>query len=853
MSTTTKKAGRPLTPNEKKTIIIAVICIAMAIILGVSLPLLLKQSDETTNPPTNKPDESNLYISNGHFVHVDAESTTFPKAANDWKLYKYKAPEGEAQNFEEIQLGDEAAVYAGVVDLDNWDAVTADLNGLSVTKPALVNETDTDSNVYMIATKQATNAGIASKYFSIGAQASAKISVSLNTAQLKAGSKAFVMIQQYNSSALSAKTDARYAHTFEIEQAEGWQTIELYVFNRQTSSQSVVCTIGIGNIYDEENAEGILFIDNVDFTTVTANDYRITFESDQSNSRYHIIGKDEIRADSDYVTLVNLDGSQATKYDSESYLTLPETNVEGQPYSPFISEETLKIFRVANDGSDRAPVALKLDNWNDAPIVVKSDTENAKDHLHISFWVRVVQNNVLAKCNITLQQMKLNGDGELVYDKDLSSGSFTSVVTSQSIAEDSNCGWTKYDIYLKPTSAQSTTVRVVFSLGNINGYAQAPYTPNGTLFVTSPFVESITASDYSNASTSSYSKKLSLVGATSSTSVSNGSFSSIISSNPNQPSNWTPVFAGSNIIYKDGKGNITPANLPVSVNDATGNVVRNAGTEAPLFDDSEANYLKLQNNVATSYGYLSNDITLSANTVYAFSVLAKTSGNLNPYFYVVKNGAESRAQAVIGKIESKADASKVVEDSKFALTSFKEQETNWTADGWTRYYIVIVNGDSSQTVRVALFNGSIDGSKTQQGVVCYDYVSMMTLGTYTVDTAEYKEGDEDAPATERDRIKFTASTGYTVFDKLEPSELTALANKEAFSNVTVNQPSDDEWKQIVDKAMEKTDDTDLPSDEPSGSNVNWALLTSVISSVALVGSLLIVVVIRQFKKRNSQF
>lgn len=852
MSTTTKKAGRPLTPNEKKTIIIAAICLAMAIILGVSLPLLLKQPAETPDESGSSSDTSNLYIANGYFAHIDSESTTFPKTANDWKLYKYKAPEDEAQGFEEIQLSSEsAAVYAGVVDVKNWDTVTTDINDLAIANPGLAKDTDADSNVYMIATKEATNAGIISKYFSIPTQTSAKITVSVNTSQLKDGSKAFVMVQKSNSSTdLSAKEDARYAHTFEIEKADGWQTIELYVFNRQASSQYAVCSVGIGDIYNDVNAEGVLFIDDVDYTTVTANDYRTTLDEGEENSRYFIIGKDEIKSDSDYVTLVNFDGSQATSYDSVSYLTLPETIVEGKPYSPFTKAETMKIFRVANNGSDRDPVALKLETWNSEPIVVKSDVNNAKDHLHISFWVRVVQNNVLAKCNVTLQQMKLDASGQWVYDKDLSGGSFTSVVTGQNIVEDSNCGWTKYDIYLKPTSAQETTVRVVFSLGNVNGYAQAPYTPNGTLYVTSPFVESITASDYSSASSGSYSKKLSLVGATSTTSISNGSFSSITSSNPNQPTSWTPVFAGYNVIYKDGKGNQVPASLPINVNDANGIVVRNAGSGAPLFDDSEANYLQLTNNVATSYGYLSSDITLSANTVYAFSVLAKTTGDLKPFFYVVKNGADNRSEAVIGRVESKADASKVVSDSKFAMFDFKEQEANWTADGWTRYYIVIVTGNKSETVRVALFNGSIDGNTTQQGTVCYDYVSMSTLGTYTIDTEEYEEGDENAPATDRDRIKFTAANGYTVFDKLSADELTALSNKVTYTNVSVHQPTDTEWEDMVKKAMEKSDDPTDPGDTPTSSNVNWALLTSVISSVALVGSLLIVLVIRKFKKRN---
>lgn len=874
MSTkTTKKEARPLTQNEKKTIIIAAICVAMAIILGISLPLILRQAAETPDDSKNKPGDSNLYISNGHFEKFDLETTTFPKAADDWRLYTYQAPEEpedpdnpnnktDAHGFNEIQLSDEEAkIYAGVVDIDDWTSVVTDL-GQDIPNPGLAKDTDSDSNIYMIATKQATNAGIISDSFSLSTQTSAKITINVNTSQLKAGSKAFVMIQKWDSSSLSAKEEVRYANTFEIEPAAGWQTIELYVFNRQTSSQYVVCSIGIGDIYENVDGEGILFIDNVDYSTVTANDYRLALdeELDTEDSRFYILGKDkidenEIRDTADYVDLVNIDGSEPSQFNSVNYLDLPEAIVEDAAYSPFIKNETLRIFRIANDGTVKDPVALKLETWNEKYIVVKSDPNEAKDHLHISFWVRVVQDNVLAKCNVTLQQMRLV-DGKLEHEKDLDDGSFASIVTGQNIVEDTNCGWTKYDIYLKPTTAHDTYVRIVFSLGNINGYAQAPYTPSGTLFVTSPFVENITATSYSSASSGTYSKKLNLVGATATTSVTNGSFSSIASSTAanrdiDQPSSWTPVFAGYNAIYKDGAGNVTPADMPIEVNDAQGHVERNAGSRAPRFDDSEANYLQITNNVSTSYGYLSSDITLSAKTVYVFSVLAKAEGNKNPYFYVVKNGStgvDDRPNAVIGKVESKADGENVADDSTFALIDFKEEEENWTSDGWTRYYIIIVTGDTSETVRVALFNGSIDGKTTQQGTVCYDYVSMATWGTYSFDTTEYEEDDEDAPEETIDRLKFSTTNGY---GELTLEALTNLANKEDNSNAYVKNYSDSEWVTMIEAAMEKANDgTDPGTEDSSSVKVNWTLLTSVISSVALVGSLLIVVVIRQFKKRN---
>ena len=164
------------------------------------------------------------------------------------------------------------------------------------------------------------------------------------------------------------------------------------------------------------------------------------------------------------------------------------------------------------------------------------------------------------------------------------------------------------------------------------------------------------------------------------------------------------------LFIRTEKGNDVIDGLVTNQTAVNGLVVRNnAENNAPFYDDSEQNILKITNNVATAYGYLSSDITLSANTVYAFSVLAKTDSGAKPFFYVVRSGADSRSEAVIGKIEASAGAT-VANDEQFGMVASSEE-----GNGWARYYIVIATGDEGMTVRVALFNGSIDGSQKQQG------------------------------------------------------------------------------------------------------------------------------------------
>lgn len=837
MSKTKKKIEKqPLSPNTIRTIIISAICVVMIAVLAVSLVLVLKKPvtpPDDTDTPNNG--SSSLYIKNGDFAYFDKENTSFPKTADNWTLYTYKDPISDTEHgFEAITSADK--VLSGIIDThkDAWETVQKDLadSGISnVTNPGIHDE-DLDTNVFMFATRQATTAMIMSQSFSIASQTSAKISVWLNTSLLTEGSKVVISLQKYSSTKPSALEKDRYSYNVEIGKAEGWKEYELYVFNRDTGSKSIVCTVGLGNCYNGTAAEGILFVDDIAYETISANEYRKVAENESTPTNYSIIGEDEEIPASKYSELKTYFDASAQWVSLKEYLN--EAVVDGEAYSPFTIHDNFYIYKATNNGTERGTVAMVLDRWNGQPIVVKS-SEDKSDHLHIRFWVRVAQNNVTAQGNIMLQSL-VSGKWE-----DIDSGSFTSIVTNQDIAEDNNCGWTKYDIYLKPTSAADTTVRVVFALGNVNGYStDGKYIPNGTLYVTAPFVENVTATDYSSASSGSYTKKVSLMGDTASTTVTNGSFSNITTSNPTQPSSWTPVFAGYNSIYKDGKGNTQIEGLPMGQTDASGMVVKNnAENNAPAFDDSEQNVLKITNSTATAYGYLSTDITLSAHTVYAFSVLAKAD-SAAPFVYVVKNGAETREKAILGKIEKSAN-SNLVDDEKFGMIDSSEE-----GNGWTRYYIVIATGDETETVRVALFNGSIDGTTKQAGTVYYDYVAMSTIGSYTIDDKKYEEGNKDAPATLRDRIKFTPATGYTVFEKLTAEEITKLGES---SNVSISEP---DWDKMVEKALEEKPEEPDPIDKNTKSPVNVALLLSVISSIALIGALLIVVVIRIFKKRNQQ-
>lgn len=841
MSKKTKKVEKkPLSPNEKKTIIIAAICVAMAIILAVSLSLVLKPKPITPdNPDDGSNGSSTLTIKNGDFAYFDDETDTYPKTADNWTKRTYQTPEeNKTHGFDEIK--DDTNVVAGVVpaDKDGWKSIQDDLAKQGITDTVAfpdVHADAVDKNIYMFATKKATTAAIFSQTFSVASQVSAKITVWLNAEQVKNGN-AVVMLQN-GSGTLKADETEWHAYKTDISKADGWVAYEFYIFNRKASSAIIICSVGLGNCYDGTTAEGVLFVDDITYETVSANEYRKFYDEDEdpTKTNYSIIEGENTTETAEYTNWTSGVEADAT-YTPSKYLELAEAKIDEEAYSPFVKDEPFSIFKISNDGTVSTAKMFTLEKWNGQDIIVAS-SEELKDHLHIGFWLRTVNVNGNALANIILQSK--NGENW----EDVKNGSFTGIETNQEIDTDKNCGWVKYDVYVKPTSATQTQIRLIVVLGNKDGYAgyDQVYYPEGTIFTTNPVVEEISASEYKKG-TGTYSKQISLtVGNQASLQISNGSFSNYVTTNKDQPTNWTPVFAGQNEIYRDGKGDDEIAGLKKDSSSIWGGIEKNDQSDSAnkiIGDDVEKNILKLENKEATSYGYLSSKFTLSAKTVYALSVMAKVETDKNPYIYVVKDNPTDRADAFLGKIETAANTSSVANDNKFGNPFFQENLNN----GWVRYYIIIVTGDESVSARLALFNGSIDGSTMQKGTVYYDMASWNVLGTYTVNA------DKEEEIEKRDRIEFTAAKGYKALEKLSDEELTAIV---AESNVVSNAASWN-WESIVDEALKDKEEEKPtePTTEPENEPVNLGLLFGLLSSVALVGALLIVVVVKVFKKRN---
>ena len=912
------KTVQPLSENTRKAIIIAAIVAVAVIILSISLALILRTTplspDDQQTPSTGS---SSLSIKNGDFAYTNSDDTGFPRTAQNWSKYGYKKASGSSHEFDSITSNDKAVMgivnVASKEDDDNagWDNVKPylDAEGLTnVTNPGVhgkINEDDEDSedtnnNVYMIATKEPTTASILSESASVSSGASVKITVWLNTAQLAKGTKAVVMIQKSSISALSKNW---YAYDFEIDQQSeyekdenGWQKLEFYIFNREATSKYIRVSIGIGNVYSGENndpgvalvggepvkGEGVLFIDDITYETVTANDYReqVDAEGAENSTMFKIIENEDIVDKSTYLTLATEteDYKEKLSYYEDAF----KYAEDAKNFSPFTNRDDFtdeegayngfKIYKLAHDGSNiEKPLALRLNAGElkdsvDNNINVKSSLL-LKDHHHISFWVRVDKSNAVAYANVYIQKMGTDG-----WEDASSSSSWVSITTSQDIEEDTNCGWVKYDIYLKP-SANPEQISILFVLGKKDNYTDEDRAlgliPDGDMYVTSPAYEKISYSDYNSASSGSNVKKIDLVGSSASTTISNGSFSTLDGSGL-QPASWTPAFAGDNSIYRDGQNNLlSDLNRLAQTIQGSGTVQGCTidGVDKPVsrngvvLDDPQRNVLKIQNNAKTSFGYYSSDITLSSKTAYVISAMFRSDdSSLDPHIYLINTDTSlERQERIITSVTSK---SQTFDDNTAMLLGYDFNEFD---NGWVRYYMIVVTGDESMNVRLALFNGSIDGETQYEGSVYYDKVEMRTLGTYSFVEADDDEKEENADYETHYKVKWTDHKYITAtkgniakygknFGELMEKTVSEEDNTLLLESwgIKVIQPTEDEWEEMA-RIPEENGEDETPSEgdttrEPS--KVDLGLLFSVISSVALVAALLVVFVIKVYKNKG---
>lgn len=845
MSKNTKTVKNPAIWDKRAIWITAVVVVAVVIAIIIVTSIFGNTTINPDNDGSNSGGSSSLTISNGDFLYTQSESTSLPYEAQDWVKKTYN----DGKTFGDIE--DEQKVVMGIVNTNEsvWADVASALaaKGIEVANPlthskdgvidqVAVEEDDVDiANVYMIATKEATNASILSNSFSIPSLTSVKITVWMNAEQLAAGSTASVMVQRSSSTIASEKngnTQYWFAYDLEIEKevtngTNGWQKHEFFVFNRSSNSTSVRLNVGIGNVYGNVASSGVLFIDDIQYETVTANEYRKHFDA-TNNLSYIIESKDQ--KDS---VVTNYNWSNAselkvgTKTGVDAYLDTDAAKVNGEAYSPFVSTDDFALYQVNSTSKLTQNVSL-------------TGADGEDNYLHLYFWMRVVEQNDHPQASIADITLR---DTSAPADKSLSK--LANIAAVKNITEDNNCGWKQYHIYVKPDQ-DVTDAEVALTIE----WAKTGLAHDGQMFVSALMCEVISDTDYAKATSNSTTNiKADMSKTHANTGVTNGTFGYLEDTNKTQPENWAPVFAGSNDIYQDGKGDET-INGVVTSKDAIDNKIMKVG--APSFDDAYGYYLAVTNKQATAQGFLSQSISLSAKSVYRISVLAKVEGNANPYIYLVNKAlaqAEegTRADAIIGKFESVATNSDM---DKLLMQPVQE------GNGWVRYYFIVETADAGVTVNVALFNGSIDGATLATGTVYYDQVTVEQLGSYTIG-----EDTENEDATLY-QVKYSAKSGSgyadlfeTHFANVDGKTATMNTIEFNFDNAQVVRLADAEkWEEMrtipeEEEEVEEDDDHDHDHDHDHD-EFDWGLFWSAFSSAALIVGLGVAIVVKLFRKKR---
>ena len=840
-------------PNTKtSTIIIAIILVVALVAAAITAGIMF---NKTVKPDAEIADSDNISptdtIRDGTFEAwtIKKDDSSYPRLANKWwNAYTRKSTSTDKTTyFEEIisssnteydsinQFRTNGSAVYGIIDTKTkdgvWDKVKKDVAKLNISlaaNPGARPGSD-DTNIYMIAANEATSVALLSNMFSVSSGSYVEVSMWINAAKLNGTAK--VLIQANQSTSVTAEklyvmeeiTSATYGE---------WKQVKFYLFNQSGSTEYFKVSIGLGDIYNKDvTGSGMLFVDDVKYTAVSSNEYRLN----QGNDKYCKVFPATATTSGTAVEVLGYRGETSeaiTPITSEAYLaTEAAKGSDGKAYSPFLDADNHQIYTIANNGETN-PVYLRLNKTFD----LQKRNDYTPDCLHISFSLRMFAQSANTKANIVVESKNEEGEWEKVDSASVTVDSVTDITEATA-----NCGWKLYHLYFKPSDyGTPDQVRISIYIGSQKGASSAEYAYNGTLYVTDVAYEEITAGAYDSSSTSSDSvvKKVAMTTDVYSGKVTNGSFS-VMDKVYGQPSNWTPVFGGSNDIFKDGKGNTIKDAGKTSWNAVNGSGVVANTNDASKHDDGVKNILKVST-TDTAFGYLSSSMSLSANKTYVISVLAKTEAGSKPYIYLVDTDAgETRESKVIASITDVA-SDKIIDGQEY-FNDRKDEESDGNGnDVWTRYYFVIVTGSKTRSVRLALMSGDILGNSTATNTVYYDIAMKEEIGGYTLE--QKKDTDETKTVT------YTANDGYTAYDKMTEENEELATN--GLSNVKVVAPTEEEWAEMT--KIEKKDDDSKEDDKTTPTvkvETNWGLFFSILSSIILVAALAVVIVVRIFRKR----
>ncbi|MDE6188655.1 MAG: hypothetical protein K2G37_00015, partial [Clostridia bacterium] len=529
-----------------------------------------------------------------------------------------------------------------------------------------------------------------------------------------------------------------------------WTKYTFYVEANQFRNTSLYLELwlGFGGQNDtDSHAVGAVLFDCVSLNEISASDYanaaaddvtksKISLLTDEENMKsvslrdFNVLDSETALAGRSTSDVVDADNFVANDYFKENPLKPVDKD------SSIFGSEVLAI----NNYYPSSTTISTLNNPGENKDVDTSKLLNIEANKTYAISMYVKTNIVDTSKGLTVELLKYNADykGKDFAGKYTSVGSFSNLNTENLESQKGLNDYTLITFYVQGAEIEDTLLAIAFSLGSGDGSDFSTLTM-GYAYISSIYLEDVTYSQYTTASSSTVVTKVPLAGSSSNSEVaSNGffnfiDFSSTIntfgddwSSSPALalPTGWSLNKSSALTIDPEDDFYGYMAGILNLKNDSQ---LTAFGTTATDFYKGAANYFNVDDNPnvlaikkgddrdVDMLGFTSSSISLSANSYYEFSVWAKA--NVGDQFSIVL---------------------------KTAATSDEDKYSLIEGDGkWHRYSIFVQTGISSVSVTLSL-NAGYEGHASRSCSVFFTNATYNELTSSSVfDNANDNESESD--------------------------------------------------------------------------------------------------------------
>ena len=741
---------------SKKLWTIVVLCLALISAIVASLCVALYEEvipqNITSTAPTS--DSSSLKISNADFkyTYANGENLKYPLVATDWTVKSTSSPN---------------SVSMGVVDTSDWNKVVADLSANNILAeneksnpeyPNYDNATGFDSQnsrIYMIKKESLVEneaATLISKSISVNSGDYMKISVWVKTYNVK-GNGAFIALKNSSSGTASSNYYIIYHITESTATVtnNGWARYDFYVEGNKTSSKTLYLELGLGRKLSTNNvtesASGLIYFGGIEAESISRGTYNAHEQKTLDVSKNYLsysFYSDELN-----VTLADWSKKDISNKENKEIDSVIYEKISYRQYEDLVGESNMPFNYDATTSEGDNLFIYTVNNNSTVKFEKFAVNPPAIDKCYrLSMWIRT---DVVPTNGAYVYLNAYDKDGNFVKDY---TNHFAKIQTSTDIENDTYNGWAEYQFYIQPNETDIYYFELEVSLG-VRGNSTS--NANDIIYLTEISLYELEQHEYYSVSSSDNVSTVSLKSTiTPSDTIANGSFnttntSAETTSYPVAPSDWQMIFAGSkNIVEEYSERNLAPnrssafwpktnTDNPEEVYSSIGGIIYQAqdttiyntygilSTDFTGYADDDAHsLLMIYNNQYTACGYKSTAMTLTANSYYRISVVAKGIENAIPYVYLT-NGA---TKVICASNDSTTN--------EFKSSTYAEIDKN-IANGWVRYYFYVATGDSDQTFYLELWNGKRDATSSAgyaQGTVLFDQAECVLLD----DTTENSDG-----------------------------------------------------------------------------------------------------------------